>query len=315
MMRWLISILLLVLIALSAAILFRDTLLLQVATIAGGAPPPLLPATTELPQTRWHDDYFTIDALAPGTFAIGEPRYPQQNYSYLLLGSQRALLFDAGPGLRDIRAVVATLTELPVLFLPSHFHYDHVGNGLDFAQRAVVDLPHLRARAQGNRLSLTALEHLGSAEGFEVPSWEVDEWLAPGTSVDLGGRRVRVLHTPGHSKESISVFDERSNLLFTGDFVYEGDLYAFTPGASLKDYLEGARTLLEDTARPTAYYGAHRAQPPGPPRLEREDLLVLQQVLEQIRSGALRGEGLWPVRYPVNERMSLLAEPALLQDW
>ncbi len=315
MKGWLLSILLLVLTAGAAAVLFRDTLLLQMATITGGAPPPLLPATTELPQTRWHDDYFTIDALAPGTFAIGEPRYLQQNYSYLLLGSQRALLFDAGPGLRDIRAVVATLTDLPVLFLPSHFHYDHVGNGLDFAQRAVVDLPHLRARAQGNRLTLTTLEHLGPAEGFEVPSWEVDEWLAPGASVDLGERSVRVLHTPGHSKESISLFDELSNLLFTGDFVYEGDLYAFTPGASLKDYLTGTRTLLEDPATPTAYYGAHRARPPGPPRLEREDLLVLQQVLEQIRSGALRGEGLWPVRYPVNERMSLLAEPALLQDW
>ncbi|GAC1503872.1 MAG: hypothetical protein NVS1B6_11530 [Steroidobacteraceae bacterium] len=27
---------------------------------------------------------------------IGEPRYHQQNYSYLIVGQQRAVLFDAG---------------------------------------------------------------------------------------------------------------------------------------------------------------------------------------------------------------------------
>ena len=46
-----------------------------------------------------------------------------------------AVLFNAGPGVRDIRPVIESITNLPVIFLPSHFHYDHVGNGIEFDER------------------------------------------------------------------------------------------------------------------------------------------------------------------------------------
>ena len=59
----------------------RHTLLVQALTVAG--PVELLPPTEEGPNVRWHDDYFTVEALAEGVFAIGEPRYYQQNFSYL----------------------------------------------------------------------------------------------------------------------------------------------------------------------------------------------------------------------------------------
>lgn len=101
---------------------------------------------------RWFDDYFTVQAIDPQTFVIGEPRYHQQNFNYLIIGSERAALFDAGTGLRDIRPVVAALTGRPVTFVPSHFHFDHVGNEVTFERMAVADRPQLRARAEEGRL-------------------------------------------------------------------------------------------------------------------------------------------------------------------
>ena len=181
-----------------------------------GESPPLVDAGEESETTAWFDDYFTIEKLAPGTFAIGEPRYYQENYNYLLVGESRAILFDAGPGVRDIIPVVESITKLPVVFLPSHFHYDHVGNGIRFDQRAVVDLPYLRSRAESNVLQFTDMEHLGEAEGFATPTWTIDFWWRPGEAIDLGGRSVEIVHTPGHSTESISLWDQQNDILLSG---------------------------------------------------------------------------------------------------
>ncbi len=278
-------------------------------------PPALLDAADEGESVRWVDDYFTVQVLDSRTFAIGEPRYAQQVYNYLIAGSERAVLFDAGPGLRDIRPVAAALTDRPITFVPSHFHYDHVGNQVTFDHVAVIDLPYLRERAPDGRLTLTAEEHLGAAEQIDAPTLEVDEWLAPGSAIDLGERTLHVLYTPGHTEDSISLFDPDSGDVFTGDFLYPGPLFAFLPNSGMGDYLEAANGLRASIPAEARLRGAHRVAPPGAPVLHVDDLEDLQEALRAIRDGALEGEGLYPVTYRVNERIDLLAEPAWLQDW
>ena len=76
-------------------------------------------APAQLAKGRMVDDYFAVEDLGDGTYAIGEPRYYQQNYSYLILGQARAVLFDSGTGTRDIGGVVANLTKLPVTVIVS----------------------------------------------------------------------------------------------------------------------------------------------------------------------------------------------------
>ena len=310
-----IALLLIVVVAATLAVSQRQWIAYGLLAATGGVVPPLGPPTTELDTTRWHDDYFTVDLIAPGIWAIGEPRYLQQNVNYLVVGETRALLFDAGAGVRDINTVVTSLTDLPVVFLPSHFHYDHVGNGLQFAQRAVVDLPWLRARARGDELTFTRFEHLGAAEGFELPTWQVDFWWQPGERIDLGGRALEIIHTPGHAAESISLWDAQHQILLSGDYLYPGALYAFVPGANLGDYLRTTENLLARLPAEHVSRGAHRAGPPGPPRLDSQDLADLRTALLEIRDGSRAGAGAWPVEYPVNDEMTLLAEPGPLQDW
>jgi glyoxylase-like metal-dependent hydrolase (beta-lactamase superfamily II) len=201
-----------------------------------------------------------------------------------------------------------------VISLPSHFHFDHVGNEITFERVAVVDLPHLRARAEGGRLQLEWQEHLGSAEGYAAPVLQVDEWLQPGSVIDLGGRELRVLFTPGHTDDSISLLDETSGFLFSGDFIYPGPLYAFLPNSSLGDYLQGTDTVLAAAAE-ARVFGAHRDAPPGAPEQSLADVRDLQVALHAIRAGTLDGRGFYPVTYLVSPTMQLLAEPAWLQNW
>ncbi len=268
-------------------------------------------------EARWRDDYFLIVEIEPQTFAITEPRYEQQNINYLIIGHDRAVLFDAGSGLRDVAAAAASLTDKPITFVPSHLHYDHIGNAGPFSRTAMIDLPHIRKRAIGNpaTVQLVWQEHLGTSEGYAAPAMQVDEWLIPGSVMSLGGRALRVLYTPGHTDDSMSLVDTARGMLFAGDFIYQGPLYAFLPNSSLGDYRQGATTLLENTESDVRVFGAHRNGPPGLPVLTRGDIKAVLETIANIESGSTRGEGSYPLTYPVNDRISLLAEPRWLQTW
>ena len=267
-----------------------------------GQAPTALPKPAVPVAGRWFDDYFVVETVDPSTFAIGEPRYYQGNYSYLILGEKRAVLFDAGTGFRNIVPVVRSLTNLPVTVIASHLHFDHVGALGRFDKTAMVDEPALRARVRDSRLTLRRYEFLGFADRLPIPTFRVDEWWAPDSTVDLGGRRLRVLATPGHTPTSVSLYDEDRRQLFAGDFIYPGELYAFLPGASRSAYLATTKRLLSGIDPATRIFAAHMEGPPAPmraPVLEVADLRALQSALTAIGQGGSISSGFYPRTFPV----------------
>ena len=260
-------------------------------------PAPHLPV-----RGRWFDDYFVVEPIDSETFAIGEPRYYQGNYSYLIVGSERALLFDAGTGNRDITAVVRSLTQLPVTVLPSHLHYDHVGALGRFDRTALLDVAPLRARAPGGQLELQRYEFLGLADSLAAPRFKVDEWWPAGMRIDLGGRTLQLLATPGHTPTSVALLDADRRWLFGGDFIYPAELYAFLPGASRSAYLATTRQLLATLDPATRIYCAHMADAPeaiAAPVLGVADLRALESTLLAIDRGEARSTGFYPRIFPV----------------
>ena len=267
-----------------------------------GQAPEALPKPALPVSGRWFDDYFVVEPVDPTTFAIGEPRYYQGNYSYLILGTQRAVLFDAGTGLRDIVPVVRSLTDLPVTVIASHLHFDHVGALGRFDKTAVIDEPSLRARVRDSHLTLRRYEFLGFADRLSSPTFRVDEWWAPNSTIDLGGRHLRVLATPGHTPTSVSLYDESQRQLFAGDFIYPGELYAFLPGASRSAYLATTKRLLSTIDPATRIFAAHMQDPPAPvraPVLQVADLRALESTLSSIEQGGSTSSGFYPRVFPV----------------
>ncbi len=244
---------------------------------------------------RWFDDWFAIETIAPGIYAIGEPRFHQINWNYLIEGSDRALLFDTGPGVRDISEVVKSLTTLPVIALPSHMHFDHTGNLHRFEKIAMADLPILRACEQDGVFRATDDLFLGFYEGMIWKAVKVSQWLPIGAAIDLGQRKLEVIHTPGHSPESISLLDRQARILFAADYVYPGSLYAQIPGADLADYLNTAESLLPILHPETRIFCAHgkpdQQRQHRAPVLSREDIADLAGALRMLKeSGQQPGE-------------------------
>lgn len=219
--------------------------------------------------------WFHVRPVAPGSWLVAEPSHVN---SWLVAGRDRAVLVDTGLGIAPIRPLVERIVELPVEVVNTHHHFDHVGGNAEFGAVAVHErgLALLTAGAStAERAGYLAYTHdlLTAAAAYRdlderffhllgedsdprpVPDgFDAEAWVRPGPPpgpapralhdgdvIDLGGRVLTVLHTPGHSPDSICLIDDRDGLLVAGDTVNSGPIYA-----------QAAESDLEDFARSTA---------------------------------------------------------------
>ena len=224
-------------------------------------------------------DWFHVIQLDDSTYAISEPKYSQQNVSYLLIGTRSALLFDTGPGVYSIRQTVSKLTNVPVLVLPSHLHFDHVGRIDEFPNIALVSTPTLRQQAARGALS-------ESTDQFLLPSkheFRVSRWLDAGQTLDLGGRRITVLSTPGHTPESVTLVDSDRHRIFTGDLLNRFATLANVPGSDIQQLAKSVAQVAKIASAGSIAYEAHAERP-----ISADELRQASERIAEIAAG--RGE-------------------------
>ncbi|MFI6849314.1 MBL fold metallo-hydrolase [Kitasatospora sp. NBC_00085] len=141
-------------------------------------------------------------------------------FLFLLFGNECAVLIDTGatasPAYFPLRRVVDELvadwlarhprTGYRLLVLHTHGHGDHIAGDAQFADRAdteVVDAGLGTVRA-----------FLGLGDDPDEPA-----------RLDLGGRVLTCLTSPGHHEAAITYYDPFTGFLLTGDTVYPGRLY------------------------------------------------------------------------------------------
>ena len=261
-----------------------------------------------LPDESW----FEIYRIRPGVFAIYEPKQFEEVISYLILGDKRALLFDTGLGVGKISAVVARLTTLPVTVINSHTHFDHVGGNAEFKEIWNRDLPYTQKnmRGQSNIYSGDALASermCGSLppgvnpKSYSIRPWKSARWLHDGEQLDLGGRLVEVLFTPGHTPDSLSLLDRKNGLLFTGDTFYPGPIYLFVPETDFVAYTSSVTRLATLEPQVKLLLPAHNVPVAEPVFLSR-----LATAVQQVNQGRAKAQVTEGHREYVFEGFSLL---------
>lgn len=202
-------------------------------------------------------DAFSLERLSDGVFRI------QENYVdpwlraniWLIPGRDAALLIDSGMGLWPLKDFIREQVQKPVLCLSTHCHFDHAGGAHEFSERMShpSEATVLEKPDRGNVLIERFIrpdifpdnpDGRFQAETYCIEPCAPTRPVNEGDVIDLGDRRFGVIHLPGHSPGSIGV-REGSRLLFSGDAVYDGELYDDYYHSNADDFRESMFRLKE----------------------------------------------------------------------
>lgn len=273
------------------------------------------PAYKTLKRVPVANQWFEVYEVSPAVFAIYEPRQSEGTIGYLIAGKTHALLFDTGMGIGDLKKLTAQLTNLPIIVLNSHTHQDHVGNNWQFSTVYGMDTEFTRLNAEGSTAAAQAeiapSEVCGKLpDGFDPKTyatrpWKITSYVHDGQEIDLGGRHIFVLATPGHTPDAICLFDKANGLLFTGDTYYPGTIWLYRPETDLDAYTASVHRLAAIAQQVKMVLGAHDF-PVTPSSI----LPALAQDFDAVRAGKIVPVNAGPgkLRYKAAQVSFLLAE-------
>ncbi len=216
-----------------------------------------------LPRESWSNyelvdtgqNWFEVYKLTDNTYAIYEPNQWQEAISYLLLGNERAMLIDTLQGIGDLKAVTDQLTDLPIIVMNTHSHYDHVSSNYQYDTIYGLNMPYTANNARGKTNAEVGpsvspdtiwknLPRTFSHELYESRPYEIDHFVSDGEIIDLGEREIEVVFIPGHSPDSVLLVDKKNRMMATGDTFYPAPIYVYSDTSSFQDFFLSAQIMF-----------------------------------------------------------------------
>ena len=198
------------------------------------------------------ENWFCTKQIDENTFVISEPNHWEETNCYLLLGKENALLIDTGLGVSDISEEVFKITDKPVIAVPTHVHWDHIGGLWNFSEFYVHELekawieeefPLSNEFVRKMLVKDNNLTEYINVDDYAVFRGNPKKILIDGDTSELGHRKIKVLPTPGHSPGHMCFFEEKTGYLFSGDLIYEGTLFSNYESTDPEKYLESVQKI------------------------------------------------------------------------
>lgn len=201
-------------------------------------------------------------------------------FCYLLIGTQKALLFDTTNGFGDLAGCVRNLTDLPLIIVDSHGHWDHAGGNCQFQEpiylhSADFDLCRDATSYDKRRENALAMQHTMNYFTHEITDitpedFDLEHFANGGSGnlvplqdnmvFDLGGLTAQIVHTPGHTKGEVSLYVPEKNAAFIGDTTSRFTWLYLEESGTLADYQKSMDRLINLQA--DHYYAGHDADIP-----------------------------------------------------
>jgi hydroxyacylglutathione hydrolase len=168
-----------------------------------------------------------------------------------------AMVIDPGDNIERILAVLAEHSLRVTAIVITHAHIDHIGGAAKL--KAVTGAPVLM-----NASDQELYDHLdvqAAWVGMEPPArTEIDRALRDSDTLTLGAAEFRVLHTPGHTQGSISVWIPSENKLIAGDTLFRDSIgRTDLPGGNSRQILRSIEDKLMQLPEETIVVPGHGA--------------------------------------------------------
>jgi glyoxylase-like metal-dependent hydrolase (beta-lactamase superfamily II) len=173
--------------------------------------------------------YYEVKRIESWLYSFHDPLL---SYCYLVVGNEKALLYDTAYGIGDLKGEVRKITDKPITVVLSHGHVDHVNGAYQF------DSAHISDKDYSLSISQSTPEYkIGNFKrvkdgGLEVPpSFDHDVYnnsgpgiiwgLRPGDTFDLGGLSAQAVAMEGHTPGSTGLLIKEKRTLLAGDATNE----------------------------------------------------------------------------------------------
>ena len=205
------------------------------------------------------NDNFTLKEVETGLYLCRERDYISWNKAniWIFQGTTLDVIIDTGIGLWNLPEYLKSskiIGDRPVLAVATHIHFDHTGGIHQFDDCGIHEAEADALAAGDQYLACSAVRnsdlakkpYIGfSPENYKVKAVRPSRVLKDGDIIDQGNRQLHVLHTPGHTKGSICLFEPNEGVLFTGDTIYDSILLDFVPTSCIPDYVDSCHKLKE----------------------------------------------------------------------
>jgi hydroxyacylglutathione hydrolase len=188
---------------------------------------------------------------------------------YLIEGTDRSILIDAGTNIKNLDKIVSSITSKPVTLIATHVHPDHTGPSIN-------SFPEIYINPGDTEL---IPEFMSSYNG-------VVKYLKDRENIDLGHRKLEVVFTPGHTQGSTTFIDKNAGYGFSGDSFGTGLLLLSVDFSSFITSCERICSLMEGNHIKYLYTGHHDGN--NMETLDKiKDMLALSK---NVLSGNIKGD-------------------------
>ena len=168
--------------------------------------------------------HYKVRQIFPWLYSIKEIDV----FCYLIIGNEKALLFDSCYGIYDLRGVVESITDKPYSVILGHGHLDHA-NGAPWFDSALLHeadfgiyTEHTSVKYRKSIINKSRADGLGPPDDYDKEKYAnmKQSCLKPldtKKSIDLGSLNIDIIEMPGHTGGSIGLLIREHNLLLTSD--------------------------------------------------------------------------------------------------